>query len=170
MYSAAYAGRVKFRAVPEGEDPADGSKDIDPLYFYTKPFFNWPQDVIVRLEDELSTPWYFVHLDREDFASLLRDMGVSVKSAGADVQGERKTSGTGLAGRPTSIHLVLPLARSRLDAGDYPNTITEFSKQLAETLAKNEPRAHRMTPKAIRHNPELRELWRHRSPKIIDLS
>ena len=46
LREAAYAGRIKFRAIKEGEDPATGYRDIDPLYFYVKPFFNWSQDVI----------------------------------------------------------------------------------------------------------------------------
>ena len=71
--------RIKFRAIKEDGDPADGYKDIDPLYFYIKPFFNRPQDVIFHREDESSTPWYFVHLDREQFASLLRDMDVAAQ-------------------------------------------------------------------------------------------
>jgi hypothetical protein len=166
LRSAAYAGRVKFRAIQEGGDPADGYKDIDPLYFSIKPLFHWSQDVIVCLENESSKPWYFVHLDRDDFVSFLKDMGVSVQhSPGADAQHERKTFETGVAGRPTSIHLVLPLARSRLNAGDYPATLQMFSEQLAEALATNEPRAHRMTPKAIRNNPEFTKLWRRKSPK-----
>ena len=52
LHSAAYAGDVKFRAVHEGEDPADGYKDIDRLYFHIKPTFHWSQDVIVHLENE----------------------------------------------------------------------------------------------------------------------
>ena len=76
---AAYSGRIKFRAIKEGEDPASGYRDIDRLYFYVKPFFNWSQDVIFHREDESATVWYFVHLDREQFASLLREMGVSVE-------------------------------------------------------------------------------------------
>ena len=165
LHSAAYAGRVKFRAIQEGEHPEDGYKDIDPLYFSIKPLFNWPQDVIFQPENESSTPWCFVHLDREEFASLLRDMGVSVRQNLDDAPGSLKTYNTGLAGRPTSIHLVLPIAQSRLDAGDYPDTLTEFSEQLADAVAKAEPLAHRMTPKAIRNNPKLRELWRARQKR-----
>ena len=33
LNSAAYAGRIKFRALKNGENPADGHKGIDPLYF-----------------------------------------------------------------------------------------------------------------------------------------
>lgn len=167
---AAYAGNIKFRGIQEGADPADGYKDIDPLYFYTKPFFNWSQDVIFHREDEASTVWYFVHLDRGQFVLLLNDMGVSIQQSPRDhVEAEQKTSGTGLAGRPTSIHLVVASARRRLNAGDYPDTSTKFSEQLAEALATNED-AHRVTAKAIRNNPEYRELWRRRPPKIIDPS
>jgi hypothetical protein len=164
LHRAAYAGRVKFRAIKEFGDPADGYKDIDPLYFYINPLFNWPEDVIVHREDESSTPWYFVHLDREDFASLLRDMGVSVQqSLDPDVKGERKTFRTGVAGRPTSKHLVRTEAQRRLDTGDYPESLAAFSEQLAAWLEVAEPEAAPMTAKTIQNN--LRELWRSKRPK-----
>ncbi len=171
LHGAAYAGRVKFRAIQENEDPADGYKDIDPLYFYIKPSFHWSQDVIVHLENDLSTPWYFVHLDREQFVALLRDMGVSVKQGPEpDPQGERKTYRTGGAGRPTSIHFVLKMAQRRLDTADYPDTFRAFSELLAAELKATEPEATPMQPKTMRNNAELRDLWRRRAPKIIDRS
>src|SRR5207244_1433011 len=42
-----------------------------------------PQDVISSDAEETPTVWCCVHLDREQFASLLREMGVTVKHAGS---------------------------------------------------------------------------------------
>ena len=141
LREAAYSGRIKFRAVKEGDGAADGYKDIDPLYFYIKPFFNWTQDVIFRPEDETSTAWYFVHLDRKQFASLLGDMDVAAQQFR-----------TGLPGRPpTSAHFLMPEAQRRLDAEDHLKTITAFSKELAEWLkAKGVPAKSRSIENAIR--------------------
>jgi hypothetical protein len=171
LHSAAYAGRVKFRAVQEGEDPANGYKDIDSLYFYIKPFFNWSQDVIFH-ESEPSTVWHFVHLDREQFEALLREMGVSVQqnpnpqSPDPDVPGVRKTFTTGVAGRPSSRHLVQPEAKRRLDAGSSPETLAAFSRQLAAWLKDTEPLAAPMTARTI--ESAIRDLWRRSKPhKII---
>jgi hypothetical protein len=176
---AGYAGRVKFRAIKEGEDPASGYRDIDPLYFYVKPFFNWSQDVIFHREDESATVWYFVHLDREQFASLLRKMGVSVEQnldpgapqnldavVPADLS-DLETSGTGLAGRPTSIQFILPLAQKRLDDGDYPDTKTELAKQLTKDFARGAPKAHHPKPKTLMNNAEFSEMWRRRTRKDL---
>lgn len=171
LQSAAYAGRVKFRAIKEYGDPAYGYEDIDPLYFYIKPLFNWPHDVIVHPEDKSSTPWYFVHLDREQFVSLLREMGVSVKqSPDADAPGKVKTDRTGMPGRPSSKHLLLPLAQRKLDDGYRPESLAAFSKQLARELAIAEPWALPMKPKTVAN--AVRELWRayQKPPKIIDRS
>lgn len=172
LHQAAYAGRVKFRALQEGDDPATGYKDIEPRYFYINPLFHWSQDVIVHEESELSTPWYFVHLDREDFVSLLRDMGVSVQqSPDLDILGSHKTVRTGAQGAPTSMHLVLQEAQRRLDAGKYPGSLTAFTEDLANWLEVTEPKAAPTKPKTMRNNPKLQELWRrHKSPKIIDRS
>ena len=120
LHSAAYAGEVKFRAIHEGEDPADGYKDIDPLYFHIKPCFHWSQDVIVHPGNDSSKPWYFVHLDREQFVSLLKDMGVSVRQSPILtllMQRENNDLETGVAGRPTSIQLVLPEAQGGSKSG-----------------------------------------------------
>ena len=76
LREAAYAGRVKFRAQKSDEDDF---KDIDPLYFQHMPEFNWWHDEIFRREDVSSPVWHFVHLDREQFVSLLEDIGVSVQ-------------------------------------------------------------------------------------------
>jgi hypothetical protein len=141
LHRAAYAGRIRFRGVREGEDPVDEYRDIDSLYFYIKPFFNWQQDVIFRREDETSTVWHFVHLDREQFASLLRDMGAAAQQFR-----------TGLPGRPpTSAHFLMPKAQRRLDAEDHQKTITAFSKELADWLkAKGAPAKPRSIENAIR--------------------
>lgn len=68
--------------------------------------------------------------------------------------------------RRRSGSLVLPRARSRLDAGDCPDTFREFSEQLADAVAKAEPEAPRMSPKAIGNNASLRELWRRRLRQV----
>jgi hypothetical protein len=155
LREAAYSGRIKFRAVKEGEDDADGYKDIDPLYFYIKPFFNWTQDVIFRPEDETSTPWYFVHLDRGQFATLLRDMDVAAQQD----QDADLTSRTGTAGRPGSIHLVMPEAQRRLDTENHPKNLTAFSKELADwfSLTKTSAAAP-LKPRSIEN--AIRERWR----------
>jgi hypothetical protein len=178
LREAAYAGRIKFRAIKEGEDPANGYRDIDPLYFYVKPFFNWSQDVIFNREDESATVWYFVHLDREQFASLLREMGVSVQQnldpdAPQDLDAEvpadlsnLETSGTGFAGRPLKAGpYVLSMAKKRLDAGDYPNTKTEFAKQVVRDFAKAAPKADHPTPKTLSQNAAFSEMWQRRKPR-----
>jgi hypothetical protein len=115
--------------------------------------------------------WRDVHVDREDFEALLRDMGVSVQqSSEADAPGKRKTFTTGTPGRPASKHLVLPMAQRKLDDGDCPNTLIEFSRQLAKELRVAEPEAAPMTPKTISN--VIRKLWqaRKKPPKIIDRS
>jgi hypothetical protein len=154
LQQAAYAGRVKFRAIQEGADAADGYKDIDPLYFYTNPFFHWTQDVIMELENESSRPWYYVHLDREQYASLLRHMNVEVKT---------KIYKTGVAGKPTSLHIVEPEAERRLAAGEYPETLAAFSRDLAAWLKDTHPEAPSMTEKTICN--VFRDMWNARRPK-----
>jgi hypothetical protein len=178
LHSAAYAGRIKFRGLKNSDDHADGHKDIDPLYFSEPRGLRWDCDEIwvrdlsrkypvFKSRPPFTRDWRDVHLDREDFETLLGEMGASVlQSPNADVLGNRKTSKTGLVGRPTSIQLVLPIARSRLDAADFPETLIKFSEQLAEALAKAEPRAHRMSAKTIRNNPEIRDMWHRKPPKI----
>jgi hypothetical protein len=182
LHSAAYAGRIRFRALKNGDNHADGHKDIDHLYFSEPRGLRWDCDEIwvrdlsperpkFKSQSWFTKDWRDVHLDREGFEALLRKMGVSVQQhSDADVPGDQKIYKTGLAGRPTSINLILPLAQSRLKSGDYPDTQTKFSEQLAEDLAKAEPQAPRMTPKAIMNNSIFKELWRRRPPKIIDPS
>lgn len=115
--------------------------------------------------------WHDVHLDREDFESLLEDMDFSIqKTFDTNSPGKLKTYKTGLAGRPTPKHLVVNLARRWLEARNYPETLTKLSEQLSEFMAETEPQAPRMTPKTIRNNSEIRELWRRRPPKIIEPS
>jgi hypothetical protein len=164
LREAAYAGRIKFRAIKEGEDPANGYRAIDPLYFYVKPVFNWSQDVIFNREDESATVWYFVHLDREQFASLLREMGVLVQqNLDADVQqnldagvpadlNSQTTYDTGLPGRRSSKHLFLPEAQRRRDAGGCPETLGEFAEQLLDWLKRAHPFAAQPTIKTIKNH------------------
>lgn len=183
LHSAAYAGRIKFRGLRNGGDPADGHKDIDRLYFSESRGLRWYADEIWSRDLSPDHPefksrppfftmdWRDVHVDREDFEALLREMGVSVQqNPDADAPGKRKTFATGTPGRPTSKHLVLPMAQRKLDDGDCPNTLIEFSRQLAEELRVAEPEAAPMTPKTISN--VIRKLWnaRHKPPKIIDHS
>jgi hypothetical protein len=57
------------------------------------------------------------------------------------------------------------MAEQRLTNGDYPETLKNFSEQLARELKQNEPEAAPMTAKTIRN--AIRELWRiwPKSPK-----
>lgn len=167
LQSAAYDERVKFRAIQEGESPEDGYKDIDPSYFYVRPVFDWSQDVIFQPENGSSKPWYFVHLDRAQFERLLRDMGATVEPNSDSHALGKKIFKTGLKGRPSAVQLALPMAQSRLAAGDYPDTKREFSELIADAVAKAEPQAPRMGAKALRNNPEFSELWRRKPPKKI---
>ena len=93
--------------------------------------------------------------------SLVREM---------DARSRRKIYHTGTIGRPSAMHLILRRARSRLAAGDYPKSRLEFSRQLAEELAKTDPEAPRTTEKTIYNSVELRGLWNKRVPKIIGRS
>jgi hypothetical protein len=166
LQSAAYAGRMKFRGLKIGESPLNGHKDIDALYFGVGRGFNWRQDQIVNQDisdpvGEIATDWHDVHLNRNDFVALLQDLGVSVQTPpDGDTPGTRKTFSTGMPGRPTSKHLVLGMARHRLDSGDYPLTLELFSKQLAKELTRAEPEAVPMKPKTVAN--AVRELWRAR--------
>jgi hypothetical protein len=188
LYDAARAGRVKFHALKAGNNKY---RDIDPLYFGRRRKFNWSKNEILswgpvddreckplydgqEYDEALGVEWYDVYLDREQFASLLREMGVSVQQnldlgAPQDLDAEvpadlsnLETSGTGFAGRTKSAHYILPMAKKRLDAGDYPDSKTEFSKQLASDFAKTAPKAHHPKPNTIRNNPEFNEMWRRR--------
>jgi hypothetical protein len=171
LHSAAYAGRIRFRALRNGDSPADGHKDIDPLYFSERRGLRWNCDEIwvsglsprrptFESQGRFTVDWRDVHLDREDFEALLRDMGVSVIAPG-----KRKTLTTGMPGRPTSKHLVLEIARRRFEAGNLPSTLAAFSRELADALRNEEPQAAPMTAKTIAN--AIRELWRahHKPPK-----
>jgi hypothetical protein len=161
LRSAAYAGRIKFLARKKGAYSTDEHKQIDPLYFSYNRGFKWQDDTIWPLDPYLGMPdytydWHDVHLDRQQFEALLREIGVSVhqdRVAGVPIR-------TGMPGRPTSKHLVLELARCRLERGDCPPTLDEFSKQLADELIRAEPEAPRATPKTIAN--VTRKLWRAR--------
>ena len=125
LHSAAYAGRIKFRGLKNGDKHSDGHRVIDPLYFSEPRGLRWGGDEIwvrglspehpkFKSHRSFTWDWRDVHLDREDFEALLRDMGVSVvQSLDADAPADRKTLTTGMPGRPTSKHLVLERARRR---------------------------------------------------------
>ena len=161
LRSAAYAGRIKFRGLKNGDNPADGHRVIDPLYFSEPRGLRWGSDEIwvrdlsprhpkFKSQPPFTLDWRDVHLDREDFEALLQAMGVSVvQSLDADAPGKLKTSRTGGPGRPTSKHFVLKRARSRLDAGDYPSKLSVFSRELADALRNEEPDAAPMTAKTV---------------------
>lgn len=182
LHSAAYAGRIKFRGLKSGDNPADGHRVIDPLYFGEPRGLRWGSDEIwvrdlspkhpkFKSQPPFTMNWRDVHLDREDFETLLQAMGVSVaQSLDAVAPGKRKTLTTGMPGRPTSKHLVLEKARSRLDAGDYPPTLAMFSRELADALAHEEPDAAPMTAKTVSN--AIRKLWhaRQKSPKLAGSS
>ncbi|MGO9055928.1 MAG: hypothetical protein ACLQU2_00855 [Candidatus Binataceae bacterium] len=159
LRKAAYAGDLKFRAIKDYGNLADGPQDINRFYFRYRPSFNWPQDEISYLEDESPTVWSCVHLECEQFASLLTSMGYSVRQ---NPTVERRT---GFASRPPTMNhpaikqFVLERARNRLDAGDYPKTQEEFSEQLAKEVEKAFPKGPVPKPKTIRNNPEFRDLW-----------
>jgi hypothetical protein len=146
LQEAAYAGRIKFRALREGDDPANGYTTIDPRYFYVRPHFHWSQDTILHQNNDASIPWYFVHLDREGFAALVQEIGASVP-----------IYKTGAPGRPTSKHLVEQEAKRRLDAGEIPKTLAEFSRQLAEWHRTTHPSAPQMVAHTIENS--IRGMW-----------
>jgi hypothetical protein len=192
LLEAAHAGRVGFHALPA----VGGNKyqKIDPLYFDTGCRFNWNQNQLLNYgtvdeqeckpiydgqeyDEVLGIDWCDVHIDRAQFASFLREMGVTVlqnldpgalqnvdAEAPADLS-DLETSGTGLAGRPRSVQFVLPMAKKRLDAKDYPDSKTEFAKQLAKDFAEAAPKAHHPKPNSIRNNPEFSEMWRRKPRK-----
>jgi hypothetical protein len=170
LHQAAYAGRIKFRALKNGDNHADGHKDIDHLYFSEERGFRWELDEIwvrdlsprhpkFKSQPPFTMDWRDVHLDREDFEALLRDMGVSVvQSLDAVAPGKRKTLTTGMPGRPTSRHLVLEIARRRFDAGNLPSNLAAFSRELADALRNEEPQAAPMKAKTVCN--AIREPWR----------
>ncbi len=181
LHEAAYAGRIKFRALKNGDDHADGHKDIDHLYFSERRGLRWDLDEIwvrdlsperpkFKPQRSFKMDWHDVHLDREGFEALLRSMGVSVvQGPHTGAPGERKTLKTGMPGRPTSKHLVLERARRRLDAGNPPSSLAQLSRELADALRKEEPGAAPMTAKTVSN--AIRDLWRaHQKPRKPDSS
>jgi hypothetical protein len=171
LREAAYAGRIKFRAIKDYGPLADGLKDIDPIHFYYEVAFNWPQDEISSAAEETPTVWCCVHLDRGQFASLLTGMGYSVRHSIDDVSPKLPIHDTGAAGRPSSMaNLILPEAAARLEAGACPPSKTQFAEQLVDWLRKEHPGAPRPTAKSIRQTPAFQELWSQKGPKIINSS
>ena len=112
LHEAAYAGRIKLRALKNGDSHADGHKNIDRLYFSEERGLRWDLDEIwvrglssqhpkFKSHRSFTRDWRDVHLDREEFEDLLRNMGVSVQqSSYADGPGNQKIFKSGLAGRP----------------------------------------------------------------------
>jgi hypothetical protein len=179
--SAARTGRIRFRALRIGDNKY---QVIDPAYFNSRHELDWRKDEIqswgpvdeqTGLEGNVfGVEWYDVHIDRQQFGSLLKNMGVDVggncdpKTPEPDVHENGPTYKTGAAGRPTSMHFALRIARRRLEDGDYPETKTAFAEQIAAELKATYPEAAPAKPKTIRQNPDFTELWRCRLPKKID--
>ena len=175
LHSAAYAGRIKFRGLKNGDKHSDGYRVIDPLYFSEQRGLRWDSDEIwvrdlsprhpkFKSQPPFTLDWRDVHVDREDFEALLQAMGVSVvQSLDAVAPGKRKTLTTGMPGRPTSRHLVLEIARRRFDAGNLPSKLSVFSLELADALRNEEPDAAPMTAKTVCN--AIRQLWNeHQKP------
>jgi hypothetical protein len=150
LRNAAYAGRIKFRAHKTGDEDTDTHREIDHLYFRRRRGFRWECDEIWSQSPSLRNPtfeerpgltkvWYGVHVDREQFAALLLDTGVSVQ----------QIFKSGFQGRPTSRHLIGEMAQDRLDAENYPKTLSEFSRQLEKELRSKHPNAAPATAKTI---------------------
>src|SRR5262249_31200561 len=93
-------------------------------------------------------------------------MGYSIRESTVPVQQnsdsyvlrEQVTYKTGDPGRGSSKHLYVAEAQRRLDTGDVPDEITEFSRQLADWLKCTHPLAAQTTPRAIENR--IRPLWR----------
>ena len=115
LHDAAQAGAIKFRALRRGNN---NYQEINPGYFSTTRHFGWKQNQIScwvpcdggEYEQELAVEWYDVNLERDQYASLLGDMGVSVQSNSvSDALDKSKIYKTGLQGRPTAKQLALPI-------------------------------------------------------------
>src|SRR5271166_5647622 len=163
LQSAAYAGRIKFRALKNGETHFAGHKRIDPLYFGIRRGFDWRHDQILNheLDDPVGEPkkhWHSVHLDRQEFEELLREMSISVQ------QMAQRTFKTGLPGRTSAKDAILELARQRFERGDVPSSLADFSRQLADELKREYPQAPSATPKTIGNH--IRSLFRARQKKV----
>jgi hypothetical protein len=185
LHRAARAGQISFRALKVGKN--NRYQEIRPSYF-KRYRFEWSKNQIEHLvpynnpEDpeysqQYTVAWDDVHLDRKQFASFLREMGVTVlqnlglgapqhvdTEAPADLS-NLETSGTGFAGRPKSAQFVLAMAKERLDAGDYPDTKIEFARQLSRDFEKASPNAHHPKPSTIKNDSKFSEMWRRRKPR-----
>jgi hypothetical protein len=172
LQEAAYAGRIKIRALKNGDTHADGHRDVDRLYFSESRGFRWERDEIWVCDLSPQHPkfvpnrafrmdWHDVHLDREEFEELLRRMRVPIiDESETNAPGQRKTLRTGMPGRPTSKHLVLKMAQRRLDSGTFPPSLAAFSRELADELRNGEPGAAPMKEKTIGN--AIRKLWHAR--------
>jgi hypothetical protein len=181
LQSAAYAGRIKFRALKNGDTHVDGHRDVDALYFSQPRGFRWEANEIWSgapyrrfPEFEPRPPhfmmdWHDVHLDRKEFEAFLGDGGISIQQS-ADALDKQTTYATGAPGRPTSRHLVVPEAQRILDDGRHPKNLTVFSNELAKWLRTTHPKAAPMTSKTIQD--AIRKMWhkRQKPPKIIGSS
>jgi len=177
LYYAAVEGKVRFGALNAGNK----YQEIDADYFETRFHFHWERNQIQVLapvpdgeqvlapvsdgeyDEDWVVEWRDVHLDRDQFAVLLRDMGVAVEPTGdSGMEENKRIFRTGLAGRPTAVGLALEKAKRRLADGDYPDTKKEFSEQIVDAVRNDEPQAPPMTAKALRNNREFSELWRRK--------
>lgn len=66
---------------------------------------------------------------------------------------------TGLAGRPSSVHLIIPEAKRRIEAGARPKSIRDFAIEMA-AWTKQTPGVTPVTPKTLQGNPEFKALVR----------
>ena len=166
LHDAAYAGEIRFRGLKGGGRPSDGHQVIDNLYFSERRWLRWERDEL-RSKAGGADPtldWTEVHVDRSQFEEWLSRNELSARSTAPDAELQRPqvvTHSSGAAGRPTSIHLVTPEAKRRIECQDLPETLTEFSRQLSEWLSKTYPDAHPLTAKSIEN--KIRELWRQRA-------
>src|SRR5262249_43158 len=89
LQRAARAGQVRFRALKIGKNKY---QEIKPSYFRKRCHFKWSKNQIEHwvpynnpedpeYDRTLTVAWDDVHLDRKQFASLLKDMGVTVEHA-----------------------------------------------------------------------------------------
>jgi hypothetical protein len=76
---------------------------------------------------------------------------------------ERVVLRSGLVGRPTSMHLLVPEARRRAASGNFPDKQKLFFEQLSEWLKSTYPNAPSAKVSAMKMNAELCEI--HRSAK-----
>jgi hypothetical protein len=93
--------------------------------------------------------------------SLLNDISISVKPGLEDV---RKTFRTGVAGRPSSKHIVMRMAEQRLASAGPPESWPALSEELARDLKRYHPDAPPMTAKTIR-NALQKEGFMRKYPK-----